>query len=201
MSSALSNSMSVFSFALIALMQVATPAPQNAPVPQAEQLGSAEARYRSAIALNPSIAAYHESLALVLERKGALDEALAEHERAVALDSLSPRNRVGLGSLLLRLNRPTEAAIHLRAAAAVDPSAVPAALTDSAGGVGVTEGYHDLSGFADDEHSSRWARVLVERIFAVVLGVASLALLAPILGALLALLVEMPRQWLSRRHA
>ena len=181
-------------------MQVATPAPQNAPVPPAEELVGAEARYRSAIALNPSIAAYHESLALVLERKGALDEALAEHERAVALDSLSPRNRVGLGALLLRLNRPVEARVHLNAAAAIDPASVPAALTADSASV-ATEGYHDLSGFADDEHSSRWARLLVERIFAVVLGVASLALLAPIVGALLALLLEMPRQWLARKHA
>jgi tetratricopeptide (TPR) repeat protein len=190
-------------FALVALLQAAPQVPQNAPVPAAEQLVDAEARYRSAIALNPSIAAYHESLALVLERKGAMAEALAEHERAVALDSLSPRNRAGLGLLLLRMNRPKDAAVHLEAAAASDPgnAAVAAALTELGGGEIRTDGYHDLSGFADDDKSGQWIRIAIERVFAVGLGIATLALLAPILGAMLALLLEMPRQWLARRHA
>ena len=217
-------------------MQAAAPGvPQSGPIPAQEALAGAEARYRSAIALNPSIAAYHESLALVLERKGNTAEALAEHQRAVALDSLSSRNRLGLGSLLLQLGRPKDAAIHLRAAAAADPQAIPVriklakalaadtrlseagAVLDSAraiapndssialaqtelgSAVGATEGYHDLSAFADDERSGRWVRVLIERFFATVLGIAALVLLAPMAGALLALIVEVPRQWLARR--
>jgi tetratricopeptide (TPR) repeat protein len=225
------------SLALVAALQAVATVPQNAPVPATENLTAAEARYRSAIAINPSIAAFHESLALVLEREGATAEALAEHEKAVALDSISPRNQVGLGSLLRKLNRPADAVPHLRAALAADPNQVPvwlelsqalnaagqhaeaAAVLDSArtiapddSGVAaalrelgaaapVGPGYHDLSGFADDDHQSRWVRNAIENVFAVVLGIASLALLAPIAGALLALVVEMPRQWLARRHA
>src|SRR5687767_15380820 len=183
------SGMIAVTLALVALMQAAPQAPQNAPVPPAEQLVDAEARYRSAIALNPSIAAYHESLALVLERKGQTAEALAEHERAVALDSMNARNRAGLGLLLLKMNRPKEAAIHLEAAAAADPNdaSVAAALAQQNGPQTATDGFHDLSGFADDERSGQWMRVAIERVFAVIMGGAALALLAPILGAMLAL--------------
>lgn len=89
-----------------------------------EQLAQAEARYRSALATTPGIAAYHESLALVLEREGRLQEALASHEQAVRLDSASYRARAGLGTLLLKLGRAAEAVPHLRAAAAIDRTSV-----------------------------------------------------------------------------
>src|SRR3954465_11341083 len=116
--------MPFMSLALVAALQAVATVPQNAPVPATENLTAAEARYRSAIAINPSIAAFHESLALVLEREGATAEALAEHEKAVSLDSISPRNQVGLGSLLRKLNRPGEAVPHLRTAIAADPSQI-----------------------------------------------------------------------------
>lgn len=225
------------SLALVAVLQAVATVPQNAPVPAIEKLTQAEARYRSAIAMNPSIAAFHESLALVLERQGATAEALAEHQKAVALDSISPRNQVGLGLLLRKLDRPGEAVPHLRAALAADPSQVPvwlelsqalkasgqqaeaAAVLDSARVIAPQDsavtaalhelgaaapaaaGYHDLSGFTDDDHPNRWVRNAIENVFAVVLGIASLVLLAPIAGAVLALGLEMPRQWLARRHA
>lgn len=88
------------------------------------QLAQAEARYRTAIAATPSIAAYHESLALILEREGRLDEALAAHREAVSLDSSAVRGRAGLGTLLLRLGRPAEAIPHLQGAARLDPGSV-----------------------------------------------------------------------------
>jgi tetratricopeptide (TPR) repeat protein len=103
-------------------------APANAAGPTqeaaAEQLAQAEARYRSALATTPGIAAYHESLALVLERENRLPEALASHEQAVKLDSMSFRGRAGLGTLLLRLGRSAEAVPHLRAAAAIDRTSI-----------------------------------------------------------------------------
>lgn len=231
-------------FCLVAALAVALQAPmqspQTAPQPAAvspEVLGDAEARYRSAIALNPNISAYHESLALVLERNGRMAEALAEHRTAVKLDSISARNRAGLGSLLLRQGQAGEAVTHLTAAAAADPSSVAvrmelahalASLSRKAEAITVLEsalaiapndssvvqaiaqlgpvaapgtGYHDYSGFADDARAGRWFRVAIERVFAVVLGIAALALVAPIAGAILVLAFEMPRQWLARRSA
>jgi tetratricopeptide (TPR) repeat protein len=93
-------------------------------VAAAEELARAEARYRTALATTPNIAAYHESLALILEREGRLEEALTSHEQAVRLDSVSFRSRAGLGTLLLRLGRSAAAIPHLRAAAAIDSTSV-----------------------------------------------------------------------------
>lgn len=90
----------------------------------ADQLAQAEARYRAAIALTPSIGAYHESLALILEREGKIREALDEHRTAVRLDSLSARNRAGLGTILLQLGEADSAIVHLQAAAAIDRGSV-----------------------------------------------------------------------------
>ena len=84
------------------------------------QLVQAEARYRAAIAATPGMSAYHESLALVLERQGRLEEALLSHREAVRLDSLSSRNRAGLGLLLVKLGRAAEAIPQLEAAALID---------------------------------------------------------------------------------
>ena len=90
----------------------------------AEQLEQAEARYRAALAVSPGIAAYHESLALVLEREGRVSDALVSHARAVQLDSMAVRNRAGLGLLLLRAGKPDDAIVQLRAAAAIDRTAL-----------------------------------------------------------------------------
>lgn len=89
-----------------------------------EQLAQAEARYRVALSVTPGIAAYHESLAMVLEREGRIAEALASHARAVQLDSMAFRSRAGLGMLLLREGRPADAVVHLRAAASIDRAAL-----------------------------------------------------------------------------
>lgn len=118
---------------LVALQAPATPEPLPPLPPQqtgptrdaaAEQLALAEARYRAALATTPGIAAYHESLALVLERAGRYPEALAAHQEAVRLDSANFRSRAGLGFLLLKLGRAGEAIPHLRGAAAIDSSSI-----------------------------------------------------------------------------
>jgi len=51
------------------------------------RLAQAEMAYRRALELAPNIATIHTSLGLVLARQGRLEEALAELERAVALDA------------------------------------------------------------------------------------------------------------------
>lgn len=137
-------------FFLLAAVALQSPpsSPVQAPVPgptaaaAAEQLAAAEARYRAAIALTPTIGAYHESLARVLERQGRKSEALAVHAEAVRLDSMSPRARAGYGALLLELGRAGEAVPHLEAAARLDPMNVEvrtrlAAALSSAGERGI----------------------------------------------------------------
>jgi tetratricopeptide (TPR) repeat protein len=106
---------------LVQAQQDSTQLPKGA---AAAQLAQAEARYRSAIALDPGVAAYHESLALVLERQGRIREALASHRQSVVLDSLSARNRAGYGELLLRSGNVPEAVQELTAAARLDPQSV-----------------------------------------------------------------------------
>jgi tetratricopeptide (TPR) repeat protein len=107
--------------ALILALQAAAPVQGPTQAGADAQLAQAEARYRAAIATTPKMAAYHESLALVLERQGRQEDALLEHREAVRLDSLSGRNRAGLGLLLLKLGRAPEAIPQLKAAAAIDP--------------------------------------------------------------------------------
>lgn len=120
---------------LLLLLQTAAPAASPPVVPPsaaagptqaaaAEQLARAEGRYRTALATAPNIAAYHESLALILEREGRLEEALASHQQAVRLDSLSSRNQAGFGILLLRVGRSAAAIPHLQFAAASDSGSV-----------------------------------------------------------------------------
>jgi tetratricopeptide (TPR) repeat protein len=99
------------------------PAAPGSPV-AAAQLAQAEARYRAAIAIDPRVAAYHQSLARILERQGRVREALASQRQSVILDSLSARNRAGYGELLLRSGSPSEAIPQLSAAAKLDPSSV-----------------------------------------------------------------------------
>jgi tetratricopeptide (TPR) repeat protein len=112
--------------ALALVLAIQDPQPLAGPtrIAAAEQLAQAEARYRAAIALTPGIAAYHESLAMVLEREGRYEDALGEHRQAVRLDSLASRNRAGLGVLLLRMGRSAEAVPELQAARAMDRSAI-----------------------------------------------------------------------------
>jgi tetratricopeptide (TPR) repeat protein len=70
------------------------------------------------------MAAYHESLALVLEREGRMEEAVASHREAVRLDSMSARNRAGLGQALLGVGRDVEAISELQAASRLDRTSV-----------------------------------------------------------------------------
>ncbi|HEY0971076.1 MAG TPA: tetratricopeptide repeat protein [Gemmatimonadales bacterium] len=165
-----------------------------------EQLTQAEARYRAAIAITPGIGAYHESLALVLERQGRWEEALAAHREAVRLDPQAPRSHEGLAAVLQRMGRTDEAIRELQEAVRLDPNSpelqakldsLTARETEVAG-----DGYHDYSGFADDHQASWTVRRAMELTFATVLGVSAFVLLAPLAGALLLGLVQLPRQWL-----
>lgn len=174
----------------------------------AEQLEVAEARYRAAIALDPTIVAYHTSLAQVLERQGRTDEAIEVYRQALAMDSLSSRTQASYGALLLRLGRTDEAVPHLEAAARLDPDSrdVAARLAEARGAVAaapaaIERGYHDYSGFADDS-VPRWTVVRVlELMFAAVLGLSTLALIGPLVGALALLALQVPQLAMKQLRA
>ena len=194
--------------ALLLALQAPLPPVQGPTAAAAnEQLEEAAARYRAAIALNPTIVAYHESLARVLERQGRNDEALLAHAAAVELDSMSARSRAGYGALLLKLGRVDEALPHLQAAARLDPASAEVqanlaqALATTGDAADVGPGYHDYSGFADDD-LPRWTvgRVF-EYVFGAILGLSALALVGPLVGTLLLLLAQLPQLVLRRDPA
>jgi tetratricopeptide (TPR) repeat protein len=113
-----------FALALVFAVQAAALQPGPTQAAAAGQLSQAEARYRAAIETTPGMAAYHESLALVLEREGRMEEAVASHREAVRLDSMSARNRAGLGQALLHVGRDVEAISELQAASRLDRGSV-----------------------------------------------------------------------------
>jgi tetratricopeptide (TPR) repeat protein len=226
------------------LLQSAPPAPavsQPAPATPAgptqaaaaEQLALAEARIRTAIAITPGIGGYHESLALVLERQGRFEEALASHAEAVKLDPLEFRNRAGYGLLLMKLGRSALAIPELQAASAINRSSVEvrkalgAALLDQGRRAEALVALREAqqldssdtdverslkqaeatapgkdrlneSGAVEDHPVGRAIRRTLEWTFGIVLGLASLALLVPMLGGVVLALVRMPRH---RREA
>ena len=122
------------SLRLVAVLGQAPVVPQTptqGPTVQAaeQQLVQAEARYRAAIELNPSIAAYHYSLGVVLERQGRTQDALASLAQALKLDSTSARHHGAYGDLLLKSGDRTGAIEHLRQAVQRDPADVDRRIT------------------------------------------------------------------------
>lgn len=100
--------------------------PAQGPTAQAaeQHLVQAEARYRAAIELDPSIAAYHYSLGVVLERQGRTPEALVSLRQALTLDSTTARHHGAYGDLLLKSGDQSGALAHLREAVKRDPADV-----------------------------------------------------------------------------
>ena len=83
---------------------------------EAGNLAKARARLERAIALRPESSVFHSNLGAVLEREGDLEESFRAHDRALALDRGPADNWFNHGLVLLRLGRPAEAAVSLRAA-------------------------------------------------------------------------------------
>jgi Flp pilus assembly protein TadD len=71
----------------------------------------------AAVALSPSVAAYHSNLAFALANSGRFEEGLQEARKALQLDPGHSKYRLVAGQILLALGRKEEAEFHLRKAA------------------------------------------------------------------------------------
>jgi serine/threonine-protein kinase len=83
--------------------------------------GSARA-FRRAIALNPSYAFAHDQFGLMLALIGRFDEAIAEGQRAIALDPLSPSILIDAVASYMYSGKTAQARELARKAAELDPS-------------------------------------------------------------------------------
>ena len=81
-----------------------------------------EREFRRAIALNPNYAYAHDQFNQMLGLVGRFEEAIAEGQRAVALDPLSPSILTDLVATLVYAGKPVPALDLARKAAALDPS-------------------------------------------------------------------------------
>ena len=71
----------------------------------------------AAVAMSPSVAAFHSNLALALAESSRFEEALKESRKALQLDPGHSKYRLVAGQILLVLGRKEEAEFHLRKAA------------------------------------------------------------------------------------
>ena len=83
---------------------------------EAGHLAKARTRLERAIAIRPDSSVFHSNLGAVLERMGELESSYRAHDRALDLDRGPADNWFNHGLVLLRLDRPAEAAASLRAA-------------------------------------------------------------------------------------
>jgi eukaryotic-like serine/threonine-protein kinase len=81
-----------------------------------------ERELRRAIALNPSYAYAHDQLNQMLGLVGRFDEAIAEGQRAIALDPLSPSIQTDLVATLVYAGKPVPARDLAQKAAELDPT-------------------------------------------------------------------------------
>ena len=84
-------------------------------------LAGAESAYRRAVALSP-MAAAHDRLGFVLGQRGMTDAAIAEFERAVAIDPALADAQYHLGATLWWTKRPDLARAPLEAAVRLAPT-------------------------------------------------------------------------------
>lgn len=98
---------------------------------------AAERAYRRAIALNPNHALSHHFLANYLRAMGRFDEAIEERSRALALDPLSVRTGMSLGSDFYLAGDLTRAAEQFRRAMELEPHAPPVVGEGPQSGVGM----------------------------------------------------------------
>lgn len=89
-----------------------------------------ERELRGAIALNPSYAYAHDQLNQTLAIIGRFDEAIAEGQRAIVLDPLSPLFLVNLATTVMYSDKAASAREFTRKAAELDPTFFFPAVTE-----------------------------------------------------------------------
>ena len=87
--------------------------------------GGAEAEYRKAIGLNANDAISHHWYALLLQNLGRIKEALAEIEKALALDPASPQINANHAGILSDMHRYNDAVTELNGLIAANPGFPP----------------------------------------------------------------------------
>jgi hypothetical protein len=84
-------------------------------------MAAAEADLREALALVPTLAEAHANLAWLLERRGAIEEALVHYRLASSLQPDNARIQLNYGALLAELKQHGQAEASYRQALALDP--------------------------------------------------------------------------------
>ena len=143
---------------------------------EAGKLDRARARLERALALRPESSVLHSNLGAVLERRGDPEGSFRSHERALALDREPADNWFNHGLVLLRLDRPAEAAASLRSArdrAPDDPEVrlnLGRALERSGDGEGALAEYRNALARASGP-GARWTGEIREALRRVLAGV------------------------------
>ena len=89
---------------------------------QCAMYASPESLWRATLAVNPDSWMAENNLAIVLQRTGRMDEAMAHLQRALTIDPDNIETRNNLGNAFLRMGRVDEAFVHLQKALELEPN-------------------------------------------------------------------------------
>jgi protein O-mannosyl-transferase len=89
---------------------------------QCAMYASPESLWRATILVNPDSWMAEDNLAIVLQRTGRMDEAMAHLQRALAIDPDNIETRNNLGNAFLRMGRVDDAFVHLKKALELEPN-------------------------------------------------------------------------------
>jgi tetratricopeptide (TPR) repeat protein len=93
---------------------------------QAEEFGRAIDHYETCLRLNPNISAAHNNLAVILSKRGDVEQAVAHYNKAVQLEPDYTKTRLNIAMALLKSGKPDIAIEHLKEAVKQEPSLVRA---------------------------------------------------------------------------